>query len=96
MRSSESPIDGTLVALDDWRELAVRENDGLEISLLWNKLADRVKVAVADAKLEEQFEFDVAGADALTAFYHPFAYAPSPGFGSLEAECDPFYLRQQA
>ena len=34
-----------------------------------------VKVAVADARLDEQFEFDVAGADALAAFYHPFAYA---------------------
>ncbi len=59
----------------DWRELAGRENEGLEISLLWNKSSDRVKVAVTDARLDEQFEFDVAGADALAAFYHPFAYA---------------------
>ena len=64
-------IDGT----NDWTELAGRENEGLEVSLLWNKSANRVKVAVADARQNEQFEFDVAGADALAAFHHPFAYA---------------------
>jgi hypothetical protein len=63
--------DGT----DDWTELAGRENDGLEVSLLWSKTANRVKVAVADTKRNEQFEFDVAGADALAAFHHPFAFA---------------------
>lgn len=57
-----------------WRELAGRENDGLGILLLWSKSAGRVKVAVTDAKRDEQFEY-VAGADALAAFYHPFAYA---------------------
>jgi hypothetical protein len=62
-----------------WRELAGRESDGLEILLLWSKSAGRVKVAVTDAKLDEHFEFDVAGADALAAFYHPFAYAASRG-----------------
>ena len=59
----------------DWTELAGRENEGLEVSLLWNKSANRVKVAVADARQSEHFEFDVAGADALAAFHHPFAYA---------------------
>ena len=54
-------------------------DEGLEISLLWSKTTDRVKVAVADARLDEQFEFDVAGADALAAFYHPFAFAASRG-----------------
>ena len=37
------------MAHNDWRELAARENDGLEVSLRWSKSADRVKVAVADA-----------------------------------------------
>ena len=63
----------------DWRELAGRENEGLEISLLWSKTTGRVKVAVTDARLDEQFEFDVAGADALAAFYHPFAFAADRG-----------------
>ncbi len=67
-------IDGT----NDWTELAGRANEGLEVSLLWSKSANRVKVAVADARQNEQFEFDVAGADALAAFHHPFAYATNP------------------
>ena len=66
-------------AHDTWKELAGRENEGLEISLLWNKSADRLKVAVADARLDEKFEFDVDGAQALAAFYHPFAYAAGQG-----------------
>ena len=58
-----------------WSELAVRENDGLAVTLLWSKATGRVKVAVIDAYLDEQFEFHVPGADALAAFHHPFAYA---------------------
>jgi hypothetical protein len=71
-----------------WNELAVRENEGLTVSLLWSKSADRVKVAVADARLDEQLEFDVVGADALAAFYHPFAYAAERGlcFGDPRRE----------
>ena len=57
-----------------WSELAVRENDGLAVSLLWNSATGRVKVAVADAWLDEHFEIDVPRADALAAFHHPFAY----------------------
>ena len=63
----------------DWQELAGRANEGLEISLLWSKTTGRVKVAIGDARLNEQFEFDVAGADALAAFYHPFAFAADRG-----------------
>ena len=58
-----------------WDELASRVNEGLEISLFWNKTSGRVKVTVADARLDEQFEFEVAGVNALAAFYHPFAFA---------------------
>ena len=52
---------------DSWSELAVRDNDGLAVSLRW--------VAVVDAHLDEQFDFHVPGAEAPAAFYHPFAYA---------------------
>jgi len=62
-----------------WSELAVRENDGLAVSLLWNRATGRVKVAVVDAHLEEQFELHVPRADALDAFHHPFAYSTGPG-----------------
>jgi hypothetical protein len=65
--------------IDPWRELAVRENDGLVVSLLWSRAANRVKVAVVDAQLDERFEIHVPGADALAAFHHPFAYTAELG-----------------
>jgi hypothetical protein len=60
-----------------WTELADRANDGLEVTLLWSRSSGRVKVAVSDSKLGDRFELHVAHADALAAFYHPFAYAGS-------------------
>ena len=42
-------IDGT----NDWTELAARANEGLEVCLLWNRSTGRVKVAVADARLDQ-------------------------------------------
>ncbi len=70
---------------DPWTELAVRENDGLSVSLLWSSATNRVKVAIVDAQLDERFEIDVAGADVLAAFYHPFAYAATLGASSRDA-----------
>ena len=75
-------------ALDDWRELAQRTTDGLEVSLLWSKSRDRVKVAVADSKTGDEFEFDVPGANALSAFYHPFVFAADRGLDYGAAERD--------
>jgi len=68
-----------LAASSDWRELASRDNDGLEVSLHWSTSTGRVKVTVADSRRDEQFELDVAGADALAAFNHPFAFAAGRG-----------------
>ena len=81
---------------NDWRELAMREGDGIEVRLLWSKSADRVKVTVAHTKFDEEFVLDVAGADALAAFNHPFAYLPSRGFGSVEVERESLNLHPQA
>jgi len=64
---------------DTWTELAVRENDGLAVSLLWSRTTGRVEVRVVDAQRGDKFEFSVAGADALAAFNHPFAYAAGLG-----------------
>jgi hypothetical protein len=83
-------------AVDDWRELAQREGDGIEVRLLWSKSADRVKVMVVDSKFDEEFVFDVAGADALAAFNHPFAYMPSQGFGPVEVDRGSLNLHSQA
>ena len=85
MSAAELTTRTASVAIDDWRELASREGDGLEISLLWSKAADRVKVTVADSRLDESFELDIAGAEALAAFHHPFAYAAGRGLGFGDA-----------
>ena len=78
MGSARLAIDATPATAGGWRELASRDNDGLEVSLLWSKSADRVRLVVADTRLEVDFELDVAGADALAAFYHPFSYLGTP------------------
>lgn len=72
----------------DWRELATREVDKLEISLHWSKSADRVKVSVLDQRLGESLDIYVAGAQALSAFYHPFAFAAARSlcFGDAQRE----------
>jgi hypothetical protein len=59
----------------DWIELAKRASDDLEVVLLWNRSSNRVKVAVNDERLCHHLDFEVARADALNAFHHPFAQA---------------------
>ncbi len=81
--------------LSDWQELASRGTDGLVISLVWSKSTDRVKVTVADSRCDEEFEFDVAGANALAAFHHPFAFAADRGvcFGDALREATDLQLQ---
>ena len=62
---------------ESWSELAVREADGIVVSLLWSRGGNRVKVVVADTRTQRQFEFAVASGRALDAFRHPFVYAGS-------------------
>ena len=49
-----------------------------------------MKVTVRDERLDERLDLDldIAGADALSAFYHPFAYAAGRGlcFGDAMRE----------
>jgi hypothetical protein len=65
----------TTFAATSWVELAQRASNGLEVTLLWNRSTNRVKVAVIDERLCQHLDLDIAGADALSAFHHPFAYA---------------------
>jgi hypothetical protein len=62
-------------AATHWRELARRTGDGVDVALLWNSSANRVKVAVSDGQLCHHVDFDIAGATALSAFHQPFAQA---------------------
>jgi hypothetical protein len=59
----------------DTRELDARSSDGIDVTLLWSKQADRVWIAVVDEKSGDWFEQDVHPALALDAFQHPYAYA---------------------
>ena len=56
-------------------ELAHRTSDGIDVSLLWNRLTNRVRVRVFDGRSDEAFELEVDGRSALDAYRHPFAYA---------------------
>jgi hypothetical protein len=60
------------------RELNRRSSDGIDVRLLWNSFSDEVIVAVHDERTFESFELQVAPADALLAFRHPYAYATRP------------------
>jgi hypothetical protein len=58
------------------RELDSRTSDGIEVKLLWNQRTNQVHVSVADCRRAEGFQFEVAPANALKAFHHPYVYAP--------------------
>jgi len=57
------------------RELAQRISGNIEVRLLWDPERDRVELAVHDHATDVSFELEVAPADAVDAFYHPYAYA---------------------
>jgi hypothetical protein len=66
-------------------ELAHRSSDGIDVSLFWNKRSDRVTIEIADSRLDEFLEFEVAPDKALDAFCHPYAYAPARALDELVA-----------
>jgi hypothetical protein len=61
------------------QELAHRASHGIDVSLRWNELTNRVTVTVYDAQSDEGFELEVDGRSALDAYRHPFAYAERAG-----------------
>jgi hypothetical protein len=61
------------------KELDYRENDGLEVWLLWDDVDDRLSVLVVDMRDDHTFEVTVAAERALDAFHHPYAYAAASG-----------------
>ena len=61
--------------IQDWRELASRHDDGLEVSLLWSRAADAVAVVILDVRFGDGLQFEVPHEDALEAYRHPFAFA---------------------
>ena len=58
------------------RELHHRNNDGIDVWLMWDPGTDAVHVRVRDSKADSAFEIPVtAPASAMDVFHHPFAYA---------------------
>jgi hypothetical protein len=57
------------------RELAQRQSGADEVLLLWHPDSDRVELAVRNLTTGAGCQIEVAPADAIDAFYHPFAYA---------------------
>jgi hypothetical protein len=68
------------------RELDSRISDGIHVRLLWCDRANRVTVAVADAKTGDAFTIDVGeGERPLDVFHHPYAYAALHGIETRAA-----------
>lgn len=57
------------------RELAQRLSGTVEVLLLWHRESDGLGLSVRDVATGEGFELEVAPAEAMDAFYHPYAYA---------------------
>ena len=72
--TKEEPMSATTVTTSKWVELADRAGDGLEVRLYWNDTDGRVKVTVTHLATDRVAQLDVAPADAMEAFHHPFAY----------------------
>jgi hypothetical protein len=61
------------------KELAYRQSDGLEVSLLWNPRDDSLAVLVVDERLGVTLELPVGDESPLEVFHHPFAVASRRG-----------------
>ncbi len=59
----------------NFTELDHRSANGIEVSLLWSRLTNRLLVAVQDTHSGERFEVPAPAEHALDVFQHPFAYA---------------------
>jgi hypothetical protein len=65
---------GELTQHKPTRELAQRRSGADEVLLLWHPESDRVELSIRDRLTGTGFRVEVAPADAIDAFYHPYAY----------------------
>ncbi len=56
-------------------ELDTRQNDGLTVSLEWDRDTGRTRIVVGDIRTASQLVFSVPASNAGDAFRHPFRYA---------------------
>jgi hypothetical protein len=57
------------------RELAYRESQGLEVTLLWHPDDDALTVLVVDTRTGESFVLAAEREQVFDVFNHPFAHA---------------------
>jgi hypothetical protein len=67
----------TSTSAAEWREMARRVGDGIEVALLWNGSLSRVKVMVSDRRLCHYLDLEVERPEAVSAFHRLFADAAS-------------------
>jgi hypothetical protein len=58
-----------------YRELAHRANDGVEVVLFWHEPTNALTVTVSDERTGAYFELAADPNHALDVFKHPYAYA---------------------
>jgi hypothetical protein len=61
------------------RELAHRLSEGLEVTLLWQKLTDTLTITGSDERSGAYFELVAAPDQSLNVFDHPYAHAAFRG-----------------
>jgi hypothetical protein len=66
-------------------ELDRRSGNGVDVVLVWEPATNRVFVGLLDQRTGSEFAIEVDPANALDAFYHPFAYV---GFGAHDSAHD--------
>jgi hypothetical protein len=77
----------TSTSAAEWREMARRVGDGIEVALLWNGSLSRVKVMVSDERLCHYLDLEVERADAVSAFHRQFADA-APQLQATDLQAD--------
>jgi hypothetical protein len=60
-----------------FEELDYRDNDGIEVSLLWNRHDDTLTVFVVDTRDQSGAEITVGARNPREVFEHPYAYLPA-------------------
>ena len=55
-------------------ELDYRDNDGIEVSLLWNRADNSLTVFAYDSRTNESLVIPVEPTQAREVFLHPYAY----------------------
>jgi hypothetical protein len=77
----------TSTSAAEWREVARRVGDGIEVALFWNGLLSRVKVMVGDRRLCQFLDLEVDQTDAVSEFRRLFADA-APQLQATDLQAD--------